>query len=314
MTKNYMHYDVDKDGVLTATMDDPNGRVNVMNAAFLEALHDFTLKLKTEKHLYQGVILTSAKSTFFAGGDLVEIMAVTTKDRDTYFNKVQAIKKNFRRLETLGIPIVAAINGAALGGGYEICLACHHRIAFDNPKTIIGLPEITLGLLPGGGGVIRLTRKLKLDKALHFLLTGQALGPKQALDQGLIEAVTADRASMMTKAKEWILSNPSPKQSWDISNRPPASEMKTTELEDIKSTMTEKISQRIFGDGPGPATVLACAIDSVTHDFDTASTIETNRLVDLAISKEAKTKITAFFDNANAKKKAKEVAQEPASK
>ena len=138
MTKAYMQYDVDSDGILTATMDDADGRVNVMNGAFIDALRALTQKLSEERDLYKGVILTSAKSTFFAGGDLQEILAITDETRDVYFEKVQLIKKHLRALETQDLPVVAAINGAALGGGYEICLSCHHRIAAKNPKTIIG--------------------------------------------------------------------------------------------------------------------------------------------------------------------------------
>ena len=301
MSQAYMHYAIDADGVLTATMDDPNGRVNVMNGVFLKALADIAAKLEAERDRYRGVILTSAKSTFFAGGDLDEILAVNAKNRDAYFNKVEAIKSNFRRLETIGLPLVAAINGAALGGGYEICLACHHRVAADNSKTIIGLPEVTLGLLPGGGGIIRLTRKIGLEAALPFLLTGKALNPHDALNHGLIDEVTSDAASMMAAAKSWIMTNPAPVQPWDEAGFTiPGS---TTSIDDVVTATANKIKAGEYDTGPAPATILKCATDSVRNDLDTASTLETECLVDLANSAAAKQKIKAFFERTRNKGK-----------
>ena len=127
-------------------------------------------------------MLTSAKKTFFAGGNLDDLVRYTKADAQKVFDQSQPIKKLLRRLETLGKPVVAAINGAALGGGLEIALACHHRIALDAKGSKIGLPEVTLGLLPGGGGVVRVVRLLGLaDGLMNVLLQGQQRAPKAAL-------------------------------------------------------------------------------------------------------------------------------------
>ena len=111
--------------------------------------------------------------------------------------------------------MVAAINGAALGGGWEICLACHHRIALDNPGVQLGLPEVTLGLLPGGGGIVRMVRLLGLEKALPYLAEGKKVRPAEALKAGLIHELADSPEEMLEKARAWILANPAAKQPWD---------------------------------------------------------------------------------------------------
>ena len=128
-----------------------------------------------------------------------------------------AIKRYLRRIETLGKPVVAAINGAALGGGYEIALACHHRVALDAPGSKIGLPEVTLGLLPGGGGVTRTVRLLGIaDALLKVLLQGTQYTPQRALENGLVHEVAATREEMLAKARAFIDANPESQQPWDV--------------------------------------------------------------------------------------------------
>ena len=301
MTKAYMQYDVDADGILTATMDDPDHRVNVMNGAFITGLSALIQKLSSERQLYKGVILTSAKRTFFAGGDLEEIRAVNVENRDTYFTKVQLIKKDFRALETLGIPIVAAINGAALGGGYEICLSCHYRIAAKNLKTIIGLPEVTLGLLPGGGGVIRLSGLLGIHEALPKLLTGKAFSPEEALANGMIDAIADDNDDMLRMAKAWILSTPSSVQPWDKPNQLAQNNISANSISNIKKEMEARIDAGEFTSGPAPSTILQCALESNSLDFAAAMTLESHGLTNLAVSPSSKEHITAFFEKTRKK-------------
>ena len=196
-------YEKDADGIVTVTMN-MDGPVNSMNKEFGPLYTDMVNKLEAETGL-KGVILTSGKDTFFAGGDLKRLATVKPDQVQDLFDEVEAIKADMRRLEKLPVPVVAAINGAALGGGYELCLASNYRIAADNPKSKIGLPEVTLGLLPGGGGVVRLTWLLGLEAAMPFLLEGKQLAPAAALKAGLVhEVVEAD--ALLTRAREWILS------------------------------------------------------------------------------------------------------------
>ena len=176
-----IRYEKGQDQIVVLTIDMPGQSANTMNAVYRDAMAATVARLQDEHTSFAGVIITSAKPTFFAGGDLNELILVG-KDRAQWFQAmVTELKAQLRSLETLGKPVVAAINGAALGGGWEICLACHHRIALNAGNVRIGLPEVTLGLLPGAGGVVRMVRMLGLEKALPYLLEGKKLGVQQAV-------------------------------------------------------------------------------------------------------------------------------------
>ena len=157
MSDNMFRWDKDGDNVVTLTMDDPSGSANTLNDTFVTSLAATLDRLEAEKDDIAGVVLTSAKKTFFAGADLNMIIQATPADAERLEAEIARVKAAFRRLETMGKPVAAAINGAALGGGLEIALACHYRVALDAKGSEIGLPEVTLGLLPGAGGVVRTT-------------------------------------------------------------------------------------------------------------------------------------------------------------
>ena len=176
-----IRWDQDADGVVILTLDDPNQSANTMNAAYAASILATVERLEAEKDEITGVIITSAKKTFFAGGDLNDLKQATKENADEIADFVRDGKAVLRRLETLGKPVVAAINGAALGGGLEIALACHHRIVVDDPKAVVGFPEVQLGLLPGAGGVVRTVRMLGIVNALHG---AAAPGPAAAPGQG----------------------------------------------------------------------------------------------------------------------------------
>lgn len=163
-----IRYELGSDQILTLTIDMPGQSANTMNATFRDALSETAAKVKDDLDNIRGVIITSAKKTFFAGGDLTELHKVTQADAKTFEDMVNGLKAHMRFLETTGKPVVAAINGSALGGGLEIALACHHRVAIDDVSIQLGLPEVTLGLLPGGGGTQRLPRMIGLEAAFRF--------------------------------------------------------------------------------------------------------------------------------------------------
>ena len=190
---NTINWDKGDDGIVTLTIDDPNQRVNTMNADFQSSLQATVQRLEDESDDITGVILTSGKQTFFAGGDLRLMYAAGPDDAQQVYEEVAALGRAMRRMETLGKPVVAAINGSALGGGLEIALACHHRIAVDNPKTLIGLPEVTLGLLPGAGGCVRVPRLLGImNGLLNVLVQGQQMKVAKARDVGVVDAIVPD--------------------------------------------------------------------------------------------------------------------------
>ncbi|MDX2898198.1 enoyl-CoA hydratase/isomerase family protein, partial [Streptomyces scabiei] len=211
-----IRWEQDRTGLVTLVIDDPNQSANTMNQAFRDSLAVITDRLEAEKDTIRGVIITSAKKTFFAGGDLRDLIRVTPDTARQLFDGGLEIKRNLRRIETLGKPVVAAINGAALGGGYELALACHHRVALDAPGSKIGCPEVTLGLLPGGGGVVRTVRLLGIaDALLKVLLQGTQYSPRAALENGLIHEVASTRDELLDKARAFIDANPESQQPWD---------------------------------------------------------------------------------------------------
>jgi 3-hydroxyacyl-CoA dehydrogenase/enoyl-CoA hydratase/3-hydroxybutyryl-CoA epimerase len=157
------------------------------------------LQKEKQKGELRGVILTSAKKTFLSGGDLEYLF--TAKDAAEIFNFSQRLKQFLRDLEHPGVPVVAAINGSALGAGFEVALACHHRIAVDRAQTKLGMPEVNLGIIPGGGGIIRLMWLLGLEKAYPVIAEGYAYTPKEALTAGLIDELASDNKDMLQKPK-----------------------------------------------------------------------------------------------------------------
>ena len=190
MAENTIQWDKDADGIVTLTLDDPTGSANVMNEHYAESMHNAVERLVAEKDSITGVVITSAKKTFFAGGDLKGMIQAQPEDAGEFFSTVEGIKKDLRTLETFGKPVVAAINGAALGGGLEIALACHHRIAADVKGFVVGFPEVTLGLLPGGGGVTRTVRMFGIQNAfMNVLSQGTRFKPAQAKETGLVDEV-----------------------------------------------------------------------------------------------------------------------------
>src|SRR6185436_14761452 len=204
-----VRYDKDADGIVTLTLDDPNASANTMNQAYRDGMHAAVDRLYDElaadPDSVTGVVVTSAKKTFFAGGNLSLMIQAKPADAPRLFAELESMKADLRRLEKLPKPVVAAINGAALGGGYEIALACNHRIAVDDPSAVVGLPEATLGLMPGGGGVTRVTRMFGIQSALmDVLLQGPRFKPGDARAKGLVDEVVAGD-DLVPAAKRWIL-------------------------------------------------------------------------------------------------------------
>ncbi|BAJ27713.1 MULTISPECIES: 3-hydroxyacyl-CoA dehydrogenase NAD-binding domain-containing protein [Kitasatospora] len=292
-----IRWEQDQDGVVTLVLDDPAQSANTMNAAFTDALEGVVERLAATPEL-TGVIVTSAKKTFFAGGDLKLLAAARPADAERVFTDSMRIKRALRRLETLGRPVVAAINGAALGGGLELALACHHRIALDAPGSRIGLPEVTLGLLPGGGGVVRTVRMLGItDALLKVLLQGQQYRPAQALEHGLVHEIAATAEEMDAKARAFVAANPTATQPWDAKGyRIPGGTPSTPALAANLPAFPANLRKQLNGAPyPAPRNILAAAVESSQVDVDTAFAIEARYFTELACGATAKNMIQAFF-------------------
>jgi 3-hydroxyacyl-CoA dehydrogenase / enoyl-CoA hydratase / 3-hydroxybutyryl-CoA epimerase len=280
-------------------IDDPDQSVNTMNDAFLAALGETIDRLESEKGGVRGAIVSSGKPTFFAGGDLHELAAVQPEDSLQFTEHVHHVHRLFRRLETLGVPVVSVIAGAALGGGLELALATHRRIALDAPAVKLGLPEVTLGLLPGGGGVVRTVRMLGVIPALdQLLLKGQRLSAAQALDLGLVDELVSEPEELITAARAWLEGEPEPTQAWDRPGyRIPGGDVADLEYMPTLQELPAKLRKELrTTHQPAPPSILAAAVEGAQVDFESASRIETRYFVKLATSPEAKNQIQLFFD------------------
>lgn len=292
-----IRYEKDSDNIVTLVLDAPGQSANTMNEAYGRSMDEVIGQLENEENL-AGVIITSAKDTFFAGGDLNDLLQATPENAQDFYDNTAEIKAQLRRLEALTAPVVAAINGAALGGGYEICLACNHRIVMKNPKTKIGLPEVSLGLLPGGGGVVRLTRLLGLEKALPFLMEGTQVNPEKAVKTGLCHELAEDRDDMLAKAKAYCKANPEILQPWDTPGyRVPGGTPASPALAQMIPVMPAMLKQKTKGCYPAPEAIMSAAVEGLNVDFDTAIKIEGRYFTELAVGAVAKNMITAFFFN-----------------
>jgi 3-hydroxyacyl-CoA dehydrogenase/enoyl-CoA hydratase/3-hydroxybutyryl-CoA epimerase len=295
--RNMIGWSQDADGIVTLTLDDPDRGANVMNELYIASMESTLDRLVAEQENVRGVILTSAKPTFFAGGDLDMLRQVTPETAAAAFAQVEHVKGQLRRLERYGRPVVAAINGSALGGGLELALACHRRIVADGRRVELGLPEVTLGLLPGGGGIVRTVRLLGLVTALtEVLLRGQRLAPQKALSLGLVhEVVPADE--LVARARAWILTDPPAGQPWDtrgykIPGGTPATPALAGILPSFPATLRRELKGAPY---PAPRAILAAAVEGAQVDLDTALTIESRYMVSLMTGPVAKNMIKAFF-------------------
>jgi 3-hydroxyacyl-CoA dehydrogenase/enoyl-CoA hydratase/3-hydroxybutyryl-CoA epimerase len=296
-----IRWDKDDDGVVILTLDDPGQSANTINEAYRASIAATVERLEAEKDSITGVIFTSAKKTFFAGADLKDLKRVTPEDTAEIAEVVRTNKAMLRRIETLGVPVVAAINGAALGGGLELCLACHHRVAVDDPKVKLGFPEVKLGLLPGAGGVARSVRMFGIVNALMgLLLQGQELRPDKALEFGLIDEVVATREELVPAAKAWIAAQDTEQfagQPWDQKGyKIPGGTPSTPKLAMNLPAFPANLRKQLKGANyPAPHHIMAAVVEGAQVDFDNASEIEGRYFVDLVTGQVAKNMIQAFF-------------------
>lgn len=294
-------YEIGADRVATVTFDAPGAQVNTMTEAWQQAFTATLDRLEAERHTYDGVILASAKKTFFAGAELTEVLNLTKADGPRLFHEIEVVKKNFRRLEKLGKPVVAAINGTALGGGFEVALAAHCRICLDDPKIQLGFPEVTLGLLPGAGGVTKMTRSLGLQAAFPFLVEGKLLRPAEAAKLGLLQGLAASAGDLSSMAREWIKANPAPAQPWDAKDyRMPGGSPNSPQISQMLVAAPAMLIEKTRGLYPAPEAIMAAMVEGAYVDFDTAMRIESRYLAKLAVGQVTKNMITAFFFNLNA--------------
>ncbi|MEN0135398.1 MAG: 3-hydroxyacyl-CoA dehydrogenase NAD-binding domain-containing protein [Rhodococcus sp. (in: high G+C Gram-positive bacteria)] len=295
-----IRWERDDDGIVVLTIDDPAQRVNTMNAGFVDALEAALDRIETERDTVTGVVVTSGKDTFFAGGDLNDLRDASKDRIDEFAAFVDRNSALLRRLETIGRPVVAAVNGSALGGGLELALATHHRVALDGPRNYVGLPEVTLGLLPGAGGAVRTVRMLGVERALsELLLQGQRRTVRSARELGIVDELVESRSELLAVSKKWILTHPEAVQPWDVKGyRLPGgtpgdrSEQLHSRLPAIPALLRKQSKGANY---PAPQNIVAAAVESAQVDVDNALRIEARYFLDLATGQVAKNMIQAFF-------------------
>ncbi|PXX47766.1 3-hydroxyacyl-CoA dehydrogenase NAD-binding domain-containing protein [Undibacterium pigrum] len=312
-----INYSKDEQQIVTLSIDMPGMSVNTMNAAFRDALASAVARLEEEKEQLSGIILTSGKESFFAGGDLRELISI--QDAKACLEMVEKNKAVLRRLEKLGKPVVAAINGSTLGGGLELALACHYRVALENPKAKIGFPEVTLGLLPGAGGVVRTVRMLGLQEAMPYLLEGKQISPTAAVKAGLVHALASSHEDMLQQARAWILANPQAQQPWDdAAYKLPGGAANSAKLLPMIMVAPAMLREKTRGNYPAPEAILAAMVEGAQVDFDNALKIEGRYFTHLATGQVAKNMIgTLFFqmqEISSGKSRPRDIAKSKVSK
>ncbi|MCE5291156.1 MAG: enoyl-CoA hydratase/isomerase family protein [Nocardiaceae bacterium] len=300
---NMIKWEIGEDRVLVLTMDDPNHSANTMNELFGPSLGATVERLEAEKDSFDGVIITSAKDTFFAGADLNILMNAGPGDEKQIGDALDFLKDCFRRIETLGKPVVAAINGTALGGGFEVALAAHHRVLLDKKGTVVGLPEVSLGLLPGAGGATRITRMIGIVPGfMNVIGQGTKHKPATAKSIGIVDEVVSTPEEMFAAARAFIAANPDATQPWDrkgfrIPGGTPSVPSFAANLPAIPANVRKQLKGAPM---PAPLNALAAMVEGSQVDFATASKIETRYCVDLALGKVSGNMIKAFFFDLNA--------------
>lgn len=300
-------YSKDNNNIVTITMD-MSGPVNALNAEFAELMNDTLNKLRDESEL-KGVIIASAKSTFFAGGDLNYMISIEPGQEEELFHFIEKLKGQFRQLEKLSVPVVAAINGAALGGGWELCLACNYRVALDK-KAVIGLPEVTLGLLPGGGGIVRSVNLMGIQAAIPFILEGRKHKAQAAQKMGLINEVVDSEEALLSAASKWILDNSddpfSAIQPWDLDkklhgkvHKIPGGDPNNPKNAMFIGGAAAATFKKTRGMMPAPEQIIDMATEAARLPFDRALTLESRKMTHLVTTPQAKNMMRAFFFQLN---------------
>ena len=295
-----IQYEKNADNIVILTLDSPNQSANTMNADFRVVLEDIVSKLQADAEI-SGIIFRSAKKTFFAGGDLDELIQAEPDHATTFFNMIEEMKAKLRYIETRGIPVVAALNGTALGGGWELALGCHHRIALNDAKAKFGLPEVTLGLLPGGGGIVRMVRLLGLQNAFPFLMEGKQFGVDKAKSLGLIHDTAENEQELLNKAIAWVKANPISQQPFDVKGyKIPGGDPKTPAVAQMLAIAPAMLRDKTKGCYPAPEAIMAAAVEGAQVDVDTALTIESRYFTYLATGQISKNMIGTFWHGLNA--------------
>ena len=306
MTFSTVNYSLDEDGIAHVIFDEPGSPVNTMKPEWQADMLALADQLHTDNDRLKGVIFSSAKTTFFAGADLKGVSKLKEQDAALAFHSLEKLKHAFRRIETLGKPVVAILNGAALGGGWELALVAHARFSLHHPSILFGLPEVTLGLIPGATGITKMTRLLGLMAAQPYLMEGKLFNPQQALALGLVQGLGTTIDELRTLALDFIRSHPQASQAWDVKGfKMPGGSVNSPALAAGLAVAPAMLFHKAHGLYPAAQAILETMVEGAQVDYDTATRIETRKLARVMVGQTTKNMVNAFFFNLNAIKSGK---------
>ena len=308
---HHIKIDQGTDGIATLILDNADGAMNIVNYAFIAEMTRAIASIAADDSV-KGVVLTSAKSSFMAGADLNQL--VRRYDKHEALSLSSQATQMHRAIETSGKPWVAVLNGLALGGGFELALACHYRVLVDDPKAVVGLPEVNVGLLPGSGGTIRLAILAGMKTALDLLLSGRSIAPAEALALKIVDEVVP-AAETIDRARAWIRSGPDPIRPWDKKGwEPPQKRGMTVPEDSLAYTLaTAGIAKKGYN-APAPLAILATVFEGLQLPFDKALSIESKYFAKLLSDPVARNIIrTSFVSKQAAEKGARRPAGLPKS-
>jgi len=294
-------FDIDANGIGLVTIDMPGRAMNVLNPTLMEPFAALVQRLETDAEI-KGLVITSAKPTFVVGADIDQLTQIRTAEEA--FRLCEDLKALLRRMETCGKPVVAAINGTALGGGLELALACHARIALDDPKLKLGLPEVKLGLLPGGGGTQRVPRLIGIQKSFELITQGKELSAAKAKEMGLITELAASRDALIAQAKAWCAAHPKPAQPWDTKGfRIPGGDSKHPGVVQMLAIAPSMANAKAHGNYPAITHIMSCLFEGGLLDFDAACQVESRYFAACVVSPTSRNMIGTLWHQLNAIKK-----------
>ncbi|TJY63240.1 3-hydroxyacyl-CoA dehydrogenase [Sinimarinibacterium sp. CAU 1509] len=298
-----LKFDIDTHGIAVLSIDVPERPMNVLTPELTSELKDAVERIATDASI-KGAIITSGKpGSFVAGADLKDLVTAFDKGISAAEGAKFSYELSmlFRRIETCGKPFAAAINGLALGGGLELCLACHYRVLLDAPKVVVGLPEVQVGLLPGAGGTQRLPRLIGIMAALPLLLQGKQIKPAEALKLGIVHALgTAE--SVLSQAREWLLGSPSAEQPWDNKKFkiPGGAGPMAAHAPQSFVAGNALTSASTHGNYPAPPAIMSCVYEGTQVPMDVGLRIESKYFGKLLSGPVARNLIRTMFVNKGA--------------
>lgn len=289
-------YKKDTDNIVTLTLDMKDRPVNIITYEIGKTFVPVIQHLQAEKRkgALRGVIITSAKTSFMAGGDIDFLYQ--SNNPQAIYEYSQALTSFMRDLEIPGVPVVAAINGSALGSGFELAMACHYRVVLNDPKIELGFPEISLGLMPSSGGVIRMMWQMGIERAFRTLTDEHRYAPTEALGAGIVDDIADDETDLIEKCRQWLLEHREGRRVWDTEGgKIPFGTANDLAVAQKVRQIAAELSKANYNNFQAPQAILNCLAEGSKVDFDTACRIQSRYFTNLMMHQQSKNMIKVFW-------------------